>query len=153
MVGLLRVSSLFDLGDFLLAILLFLSFLGFQLMCPNTRIRAGLLDLTSIFLILTLTAEFTFCYVQRIEYWNRNFRLRDGVYGRSFFCLTGLHFTHVFLGIVRILVTLVRVFRCHFSCGHHLFLTYRIWYWHYVDVIWILVWAIEYIWPYVVDLY
>ena len=114
--------------------------------------RAGLLGSASVALVLTLLAGIIFCYIQGVEYWNAGFRIRDGVYGRSFFCLTGLHFIHVFLGIVSLTVTLVRLLSSHFSVGHHLFFTFRIWYWHYVDVIWIIPWVTVYVWPYTVDL-
>lgn len=63
--------------------------------------------------------------------------LNGGIYGATFFILTGFHGLHVTLGTFMLIVILGRVLKGHFDSGHHFGFEAVVWYWHFVDVVWI----------------
>lgn len=63
--------------------------------------------------------------------------LGSGIYGATFFMLTGFHGLHVSIGALILLVILVRILRGHFDAGHQFGFEAASWYWHFVDVVWI----------------
>jgi cytochrome c oxidase subunit 3 len=63
--------------------------------------------------------------------------LQSGIYGATFFILTGFHGMHVTLGTVILLVILLRMGRGHFSARRHFAFEASAWYWHFVDVVWL----------------
>ncbi|KEA62966.1 Cytochrome c oxidase polypeptide III [Marinobacterium lacunae] len=63
--------------------------------------------------------------------------LHAGVYGATFFILTGFHGLHVTLGTFMLIVILLRVLKGHFDPAHHFGFEAVTWYWHFVDVVWI----------------
>ena len=65
------------------------------------------------------------------------FTIRDRVYGRVFFVATGFHGIHVFVGARFLFVCLYRLYKSIFSFIHHVGLEAAIWYWHFVDVVWL----------------
>jgi len=70
-------------------------------------------------LILTVGLGGYFTYLQGIEYFEASFSIADGAYGSTFFVATGFHGLHVLIGRIFLTVCLVRVYRQHFSTGHH----------------------------------
>ena len=66
-----------------------------------------------------------------------NLKLSTGVYGSTFFMLTGFHGLHVTIGATMLLVMLIRVFKGHFTADHHFAFEASAWYWHFVDVVWL----------------
>jgi cytochrome c oxidase subunit 3 len=101
---------------------------------------------TIIGLILTLILAFWFTKLQIFEYVNSPFSISDGVYDSCFFLATGFHGFHVFIGTIAILVSLIRVFLNHFTNTHHFGLEAAIWYWHFVDVVWLFLFINVYWW-------
>ena len=97
-------------------------------------------------LILTVLLSALFVKNQYGEYAWSSFTIADGVYGRCFFMLTGLHGMHVIGGTSGLLYCLVRMLARQFSTIHHLAYTFAIWYWHFVDVVWLALFFIIYIW-------
>lgn len=96
--------------------------------------------------IATLGLSVIFIKNQYEEYaWSR-FSISDGVYGRCFFMLTGLHGLHVIGGTCGLLFCFVRIMLLQFSSEHHVALTLAIWYWHFVDIVWLGLFFIIYIW-------
>ena len=73
------------------------------------------------------------------------FAPHDGAFGTIFYCLTGLHGAHVFVGLTILLFITIRSFRGHFSPEHHHGVEIGGIYWHFVDVMWIVVYATIYI--------
>jgi cytochrome c oxidase subunit 3 len=69
----------------------------------------------------------------------------SGVYGATFFLITGFHGSHVIAGLAMLLVVLVRAFWSDFTPSRHLFADAAVTYWHFVDVIWIFVLSILYL--------
>jgi heme/copper-type cytochrome/quinol oxidase subunit 3 len=94
------------------------------------KFSARALDLTIIYAIL-------FVFHQILEYFDANFSINDGIYGSVFFLLTGFHGFHVIIGAIFLGVCFVRLSLGHFTCFHHVGLESAIWYWHFVDVVWL----------------
>jgi cytochrome c oxidase subunit 3 len=63
--------------------------------------------------------------------------LHSGIYGSTFFMLTGFHGMHVTLGAIMLTVILLRSIRGHFTPDHHFAFEGVSWYWHFVDVVWL----------------
>lgn len=92
-------------------------------------------------LIATLVLGSVFLVIQGIEYveaWNHlGLTLQAGIYGSTFFMLTGFHGLHVTIGAIVLAVLLVRVLKGHFTADNHFAFEAGAWYWHFVDVVWI----------------
>lgn len=76
-----------------------------------------------------------FLYFQYKEFYMARFTIADGIYGRAFYMLVGLHGLHVALGVVALFLNLVRLRLMHFSTERFITLRFAIWYWHFVDII------------------
>lgn len=70
-------------------------------------------------LVYTVILGAYFTYLQATEYFEASFRIRDGVYGTTFFVSTGFHGAHVLIGTTFLLVCLLRSYHFHFSSAHH----------------------------------
>lgn len=101
---------------------------------------------TIIALIFTLVLAILFTYLQIIEYINAPFNISDGIYGSCFYMLTGFHGFHVFVGTVALFCSFIRVILNHFTNTHHIGFESAIWYWHFVDVVWLFLFVIVYWW-------
>ena len=92
-------------------------------------------------LLFTLLLGFVFLVVQGIEYVEAyeklGLTLQAGVYGGTFFLLTGFHGLHVTIGAVILLVILLRLRKGHFTAQRHFGFEAAAWYWHFVDVVWL----------------
>lgn len=71
--------------------------------------------------------------------------LGSGIYGATFFMLTGFHGAHVTMGAIILTVMLVRILRGHFSPEHHFGFEAAAWYWHFVDAVWIALFIFVYV--------
>ncbi len=94
-----------------------------------------------LWMILTLMLGFAFLFFQVEEYIEAytelGLTLKAGIYGSTFFILTGFHGAHVTLGAIMLTVMLVRIYKGHFEPEKHFAFESASWYWHFVDVIWI----------------
>jgi cytochrome c oxidase subunit 3 len=94
-----------------------------------------------IFLALTFLLGFTFVFLQAKEYHEAytelGLRLSTGVYGSTFFMLTGFHGFHVTLGAIMLTVIWFRVMKGQFTPQRHFGFEAVAWYWHFVDVVWL----------------
>jgi len=97
-------------------------------------------------LILTLILAIHFTYWQLREYIMSSFNISDSVYGSIFFMATGFHGFHVILGTLFLFSSFVRLLQFHFTRDHHLGLEFAIWYWHFVDVVWLFLFISVYWW-------
>jgi cytochrome c oxidase subunit 3 len=97
-------------------------------------------------LILTLALGGVFLFFQYLEYRSALLSINDGVFGSCFYLTTGLHGLHVFAGAMYLLVCLIRAPLRHFTKRVHFGYEAAIWYWHFVDVVWILVFLFIYWW-------
>ena len=73
-----------------------------------------------------------------------NLKLTSGVYGSTFFMLTGFHGFHVTVGAIMLSVMLARIIKGHFTADHHFAFEGAAWYWHFVDVVWLLLYVVVY---------
>ncbi|HVM68346.1 MAG TPA: cytochrome c oxidase subunit 3 [Gaiellaceae bacterium] len=96
-------------------------------------------------LVLTFLMGLAFLITQMLEYARIGFTPADGAFGTIFFGLTGLHGAHVFVGLTLLAVAIVRAFRGHYSAEHHHGVEIPGIYWHFVDVMWIVVYATIYL--------
>jgi cytochrome c oxidase subunit III len=94
-----------------------------------------------VWLGLTILLGATFLGVQAYEYGHAysdlNLKLSTGVYGSTFFMLTGFHGFHVTLGAIMLTVIWFRCLKGHFKPDHHFAFEGVAWYWHFVDVVWL----------------
>jgi len=92
-------------------------------------------------LIATVILGFTFVLLQATEYHEAytemGLTLGTGIYGSTFFMLTGFHGLHVTIGAIFLTVVLFRSARGHFTAKHHFAFEAAAWYWHFVDVVWL----------------
>ncbi|MBE8215761.1 MAG: cytochrome c oxidase subunit 3 [Endozoicomonadaceae bacterium] len=101
----------------------------------NQRIK------TIIWLALTVCFGLAFLFFQAEEYIHAyqalGLTLNSGIYGSTFFLLTGFHGFHVTLGTLILIIILARMIKGHFSAEQHFGFEAASWYWHFVDVVWI----------------
>lgn len=99
-------------------------------------------------LIITIILGLIFESFQAIEYTKAyadfNLTLASGIYGSTFFTLTGLHAAHVSVGIIMLAVILIRCLKGHFLPEHHFAFEAVSWYWHFVDVVWLFLFIFVY---------
>jgi cytochrome c oxidase subunit III len=96
-------------------------------------------------LFLTLALGLTFLSLQIHEYINLNFGPSTNGFSSGFFSLTGLHGAHVFVGATLLTIAFIRSVRGHYSAGQHLGLEVTGLYWHFVDVVWVLLYTVVYL--------
>ncbi|NQV85512.1 MAG: cytochrome c oxidase subunit 3 [Woeseiaceae bacterium] len=102
----------------------------------------------TVFLAATFLLGFVFVYLQGIEYIEAyehlNLKLSSGIYGSTFFMLTGFHGMHVTIGAIMLTVIWFRVLKGHFTAGNHFAFEAVAWYWHFVDVVWVFLYVFVY---------
>jgi cytochrome c oxidase subunit 3 len=96
-------------------------------------------------LVLTFLMGLTFLLTQATEYARVGFAPHDNAFGTIFYCLTGLHGAHVFIGLSILLFITIRAFRGHFTPEAHYGVEIGGIYWHFVDVMWIVVYSAVYL--------
>ena len=97
-------------------------------------------------LVLTVLLGALFTATQLLEYSEAGFSFAGSMYGSTFFMATGLHGFHVFIGTVFLAVCLIRAERGDFTPERHLGFEFAAWYWHFVDVVWLFLFASIYVW-------
>ena len=102
---------------------------------------AGNRNILKVFLAMTFLLGFIFVYLQGYEYMHAyhelNLKLSTGIYGSTFFMLTGFHGMHVTIGAIMLTIIWFRVLKGHFTPNKHFAFEAVAWYWHFVDVVWI----------------
>lgn len=98
-------------------------------------------------LLCTVILGVTFSLIQGFEYMHAEFKFKDNHYTSVFYMLTGFHGFHVIIGTIFLLICYFRAKKDHFIPGNgHLGFEFAAWYWHFVDAVWLLVFAFLYIW-------
>ena len=87
-----------------------------------------------------------FTVFQAYEYSHAGFGFSGNIYGANFFMATGFHGAHVIIGTIFLAVCLFRTLKGHFTEKQHLGFEAAAWYWHFVDVVWLFLFAAVYIW-------
>jgi len=133
-----RTIPAFDLPAINTAILLTS---GVTVTIAHHALRSGNRRILNIFLALTFLLGFAFVGLQASEYIHAyhelNLKLSTGVYGSTFFMLTGFHGLHVTIGAIMLAVIWLRCLKGHFTPQHHFAFEGVAWYWHFVDVVWL----------------
>jgi cytochrome c oxidase subunit 3 len=114
---------------------------GVTITLAHHALRAGRRTGLLVWLGLTIVLGALFLVFQAEEYHHAytelNLTLGSGVYGSTFFMLTGFHGMHVTLGAIMLTVIWLRCLKGHFSKDHHFAFEAVAWYWHFVDVVWL----------------
>ena len=97
-------------------------------------------------LIIAVILGAIFSVMQVYEYTHAAFGFSDSIYGANFFMATGFHGAHVFIGTVFLFICYLRARRNHFTAEKHLGFEAAAWYWHFVDVVWLFLFAAIYVW-------
>ncbi len=109
---------------------------------------AGKRNKLKIFLAATFLLGFVFVYLQAVEYMHAyhemNLKLTTGVYGSTFYLLTGFHGMHVTLGAIMLTIIWLRTMKGHFTPSNHFAFEAVAWYWHFVDVVWVALYVFVY---------
>ena len=97
-------------------------------------------------LLATVLLGVFFTALQAYEYGHAAFSFTDGIYASTFFMATGFHGFHVIVGTLFLLVCLFRAMAGQFKPDHHFGFEAAAWYWHFVDVVWLFLFACIYVW-------
>jgi len=96
---------------------------------------------TILFMWMTVLFGAVFLGLQGYEYYHAytdlNLKLTSGIFGSTFFMLTGFHGFHVFLGTLMLIIITLRLQKGHFTAERHFGFEGVAWYWHFVDVVWL----------------
>ena len=102
----------------------------------------------NLWLFLTICLGVIFLGFQAYEYGHAysdlNLKLSSGIYGSTFYMLTGFHGFHVTVGTIMLIVIWFRCLKGHFKPDHHFGFEGVAWYWHFVDVVWLLLFVLVY---------
>src|SRR6478736_8297807 len=114
---------------------------GVTVTIAHHALRAGKRGILNVFLAATFVLGFLFVYLQATEYHHAytelGLTLGTGVYGSTFFMLTGFHGFHVTLGAIMLFCIWLRTLKGHFTPERHFAFEAVAWYWHFVDVVWL----------------
>ncbi len=114
---------------------------GVTVTIAHHALRAGKRTVLNVFLAATFLLGFLFVYLQGVEYHHAyaelGLTLGTGIYGSTFFMLTGFHGFHVTLGAIMLFCIWLRTMKGHFSPERHFAFEAVAWYWHFVDVVWL----------------
>ncbi len=115
----------------------------------HKALKQGNRGMIKLWLTITLMLGLSFLALQVVEYLEAyqhlDLTLRSGIYGATFFLLTGFHGAHVTIGSIILFVLLMRVFKGHFTKEKHFAFEAGSWYWHFVDVVWVLLFTLVYV--------
>jgi cytochrome c oxidase subunit III len=121
---------------------------GVTITIAHHALRAGNRGVLKFFLACTFLLGFLFVYLQATEYIHAyhelGLRLSTGIYGSTFFLLTGFHGLHVTIGAIMLTVIWLRVMKGHFTPQRHFAFEAVAWYWHFVDVVWLILFVFVY---------
>ena len=121
---------------------------GVTLTISHHALRVGDRSKTAFWLAATILLGAVFMACQAYEYHHAytelNLKLTSGIYGSTFFMLTGFHGFHVTMGAIMLSVVLYRVMKGHFTADHHFAFEGAAWYWHFVDVVWLGLYVVVY---------
>lgn len=114
---------------------------GVTITIAHHALRAGERGKLLVWLAATILLGLTFLCIQIYEYYHAytdlGLTLGSGIYGSTFFMLTGFHGLHVFLGMIMLTVIWFRCAKGHFTKENHFGFEAVAWYWHFVDVVWL----------------
>ena len=121
---------------------------GVTLTISHHALRLNQRGKTAFWLAATILLGAVFMGFQVYEYMHAyqdlNLKLTSGIYGSTFFLLTGFHGFHVTMGAIMLAVVLYRLMKGHFTAENHFAFEGAAWYWHFVDVVWLGLYVVVY---------
>jgi cytochrome c oxidase subunit 3 len=121
---------------------------GVSLTLAHHMLIAGFRKRAIAWMWLTVFLGATFLSLQGFEYFHAyhelNLKLSSGIYGSTFYMLTGFHGFHVLVGMLMLLFITIRMMRGHFTPDRHFGFEGAAWYWHFVDVVWLGLYIVVY---------
>jgi cytochrome c oxidase subunit 3 len=121
---------------------------GVTLTIAHHALIAGHRARTILWMWATVALGVAFLFVQGYEYAHAysdlNLKLSSGIFGSTFFMLTGFHGFHVFVGMLMLLFVTLRLMKGHFTSERHFGFEGAAWYWHFVDVVWLGLYVVVY---------
>lgn len=121
---------------------------GVTLTVAHHALRENLRGKCIAFMWVTVLLGIAFLSCQAYEYHEAythlNLKLSSGIYGSTFFMLTGFHGMHVFVGMLMLLFITLRLQKGHFTPERHFGFEGAAWYWHFVDVVWLGLYVVVY---------
>jgi heme/copper-type cytochrome/quinol oxidase subunit 3 len=96
---------------------------------------------------ITRALGITFLIIQAYEYYWCPFSSSEGSYGSLFFIITGFHGLHVLIGLILLSIQHERIEYGYITSYSKVGFSCAVWYWHFVDIIWVIVWIVIYMWP------
>ncbi|TCK17079.1 cytochrome c oxidase subunit 3 [Thiogranum longum] len=114
---------------------------GVTITFAHWALKKGQRSALVLWLLATVVLGFTFLGFQIYEYSHAyhemNLTLASGIYGSTFYMLTGFHGMHVTIGAIMLTIIMLRSMKGHFTADHHFAFEAVAWYWHFVDVVWL----------------
>ncbi|MGH8460750.1 MAG: cytochrome c oxidase subunit 3 [Stenotrophobium sp.] len=121
---------------------------GVTITMAHHALKEGKRKLTVLWMCATVALGASFLWFQAHEYIHSyldlNLTLRSGVYGSTFYMLTGFHGLHVTLGTIMLTIITLRLIAGHFKPDSHFGFEGVAWYWHFVDVVWLCLFVVVY---------
>jgi len=121
---------------------------GVTLTIAHHALKDNRRSATNFWMFVTILLGVTFLAFQAYEYMHAyrdlNLKLSSGIFGSTFFMLTGFHGFHVTVGAIMLSVILFRLIKGHFTPDHHFAFEAAAWYWHFVDVVWLGLYVVVY---------
>nr|UPX89428.1 cytochrome c oxidase subunit III [Polistes rothneyi] len=112
----------------------------------NLLNNKNFMSIKTLIQTIILGLFFTLCQIH--EYFETSFTIADSIFGSIFFLTTGFHGIHVIIGTIFLIICLIRMINKHFSKIHHFGYEAAIWYWHFVDIVWLFVYTWIYWWSF-----
>ena len=112
----------------------------------HALVHEGNRDDMKMGLAVSIALGAIFTGFQAYEYSHAAFGFSGNIYGANFFMATGFHGFHVLIGTIFLTICLLRTYRGHFTATNHIGFEAAAWYWHFVDVVWLFLFAAVYIW-------
>jgi len=123
---------------------------GTTVTAAHHALQHNRLDNAKFMLLLTIVLGAAFTGLQVLEYSEAQFSYDGTVYGSAFFMATGFHGAHVVIGTIFLTVCLLRIMAGNMTAKKHLGFEFAAWYWHFVDVVWLFLFAFVYVIPHLV---
>ena len=121
---------------------------GVTLTIAHHALRENNRSKTIAYMWMTVVLGLVFLFVQGYEYTHAysdlNLKLNSGIFGSTFYLLTGFHGFHVFVGMLMLLFITIRLMKGDFTADKHFGFEGAAWYWHFVDVVWLGLYVLVY---------
>jgi cytochrome c oxidase subunit 3 len=123
---------------------------GVTVTAAHHALQHNKLDQAKSMLLITVILGLGFSALQVYEYTLAQFTFDGTIYGSAFFMATGFHGAHVVIGTIFLAICLIRLYANNMTAVKHLGFEFAAWYWHFVDVVWLFLFAFVYVIPHLV---